>query len=266
MARGGKKHASTNRRRLSHKWKKVQSSSDYKFPDTYEEFRNGQRKAYRAGVLKGIELFKKHCPKGAKFVKDNGDFDFLRFFNHDVPYESQFDGTLNDGYALDKLRNLNPSELLTSKAEKKEKKITDFLNPEDKEEQKRADQEYTPEGDDSESTVENKNVEGVSSKNCESSSVVDDELIEEKLKPVSVGIEEVSAKKCEPTSVEDDELSRKKVKVVSSGIEETSSMKGATSKSEVKLKLSRELQIKNLNFQTESLRSQKKNVWMKGGT
>uniref|UniRef100_A0A7M5V3V3 Ubiquitin-like protease family profile domain-containing protein n=2 Tax=Clytia hemisphaerica TaxID=252671 RepID=A0A7M5V3V3_9CNID len=234
MARGGKKHASTNRRRLSHKWKKVQSSSDYKFPDTYEEFRNGQRKAYRAGVLKGIELFKKHCPEGAKFVKDNGDFDFLRSFNHDVPYESQFDGTLNDGYALDKLRNLNPSELLTSKAEKKEKKITDFLNPEDKEEQKRADQEYTPEGDDSESTVENKNVEGVSSKNCESSSVVDDELIEEKLKPVSVGIEEVSAKKCEPTSVEDDELSREKVKVVSSGIEETSSMKGATSKSEVK--------------------------------
>ncbi|XP_066933436.1 uncharacterized protein [Clytia hemisphaerica] len=235
LARGGKKHQSTNRRRLSHKWKNVDSNSNYKFPDSYELFRDAQRKAFRSGVRKGIELFKNQCPEGANFVKENGDFGFLQSFDNGVPCESEFDGALNHGYAIDKLKNLNPSELLTSKAEKKEKKITDYLNPEDVDEQKKADQDDKLEMDPNEPSADESIIERASAKSIEPSCsgceiFADEKLSEEETKKVYVESKKAPALSCKAG----EKSSSEEARVVSVRSKETSQKNCDLEKTEVK--------------------------------
>ena len=133
IAMGGKKQASTNRRRKSHQLNTTIAKSEYRFPASFKEFKDGQVQAFKKGVENGIQLFKKYCLEGVEYIEGNGGFGFLTQYKNGVPLENQFDGCLESGYAEEKLNTLRPTELLTSYAKESEQKITDFLNPEESE-------------------------------------------------------------------------------------------------------------------------------------
>uniref|UniRef100_A0A7M5TTT6 Uncharacterized protein n=1 Tax=Clytia hemisphaerica TaxID=252671 RepID=A0A7M5TTT6_9CNID len=130
IAAGAKKLNSTNRRRLSHKLQSAKVT-EYKYPDTFLEFLNHQRQAYKDGVKMGVELYREYCEDGIQWLENQCGLDFLHQNGTDsIPKENCFDGSIDNVYALRMLTEISPSILLTQSVMDKEKKINEYFKAE----------------------------------------------------------------------------------------------------------------------------------------
>ena len=131
LEQGAKMHSSTNRRRISHEYKEAVKTK-YEYPNTFTEFKKQQTIAFKNGVKKGIDLYKRYCPEGIQYLQKNGGLAFLTSYDNKIPKENVFNGSLSEEYALKKLKmKKKPSQLLQNGAANEENVITNYLNPED---------------------------------------------------------------------------------------------------------------------------------------